>query len=53
MNNRNNSTKNINELVKTATNKLDTTTEKVKNNLLQIISNELKHASKRERELME
>ena len=53
MNSRNNSTKNINELVKTATNKLDTTTEKVKNNLLQIISNELKHASKRERELME
>ena len=53
MNSRNNSTKNINELVKTATNKLDTTTEKVKKNLLQIISNELKHASKRERELME
>lgn len=53
MNSRNNSTKSINELVKTATNKLDTTTEKVKKNLLQIISNELKHASKRERELME
>ena len=53
MNSRNTSTKNINELVKTATNKLDTTTEKVKNNLFQIISNELKHASKRERELME
>ena len=53
MNSRNNSPKSINELVKTATNKLDTTTEKVKNNLLQIISNELKHASKRERELME
>ena len=53
MNSRNNSPKSINELVKTATNKLDTTTEKVKNNLFQIISNELKHASKRERELME
>jgi hypothetical protein len=53
MNSRNTSTKNINELVKTATNKLDTTTEKVKNNLFQIISNELKHASRRERELME
>ena len=53
MNSRNNSPKSINELVKTATNKLDTTTEKVKNNLLQIISNELKHASKKERELME
>ena len=53
MNSRNNSPKSINELVKTATNKLDTTTEKVKKNLLQIISNELKHASKRERELME
>ena len=53
MNSRNTSTKNINELVKTATNKLDTITEKVKNNLFQIISNELKHASKRERELME
>ena len=53
MNSRNTSPKSINELVKTATNKLDTTTEKVKNNLLQIISNELKHASKRERELME
>ena len=53
MNSRNTSPKSINELVKTATNKLDTTTEKIKNNLFQIISNELKHASKRERELME
>jgi hypothetical protein len=43
----------INELVRTATNKLDTTTEKVKKDLFQIVSNELKHASKRERELME
>ena len=53
MNSRNTSPKSINELVKTATNKLDTTTEKIKSNLFQIISNELKHASKRERELME
>ena len=53
MNSRNNSTKNINELVKTATNKLDTTTEKVKDDLVSAFSNQLKNASERERKLME
>ena len=53
MNSRNNSTKNINELVKTATNKLDTTTEKVKDDLVSAFSNQLKNASARERKLME
>ena len=53
MNSRNNSTKNINELVKTATNKLDTTTEKVKDDLVSTFSNQLKNASARERKLME
>ena len=53
MNSRNNSTKNINELVKTATNKLDTTTEKVKDDLVSDFSNQLKNASARERKLME
>ena len=53
MNSRNNSTKNINELVKTVTNKLDTTTEKVKDDLVSAFSNQLKNASARERKLME
>ena len=53
MNSRNNSPKNINELVKTATNKLDTTTEKVKDDLVSAFSNQLKNASARERKLME
>ena len=53
MNSRNNSSKSINELVKTATNKLDTTTEKVKDDLVSAFSNQLKNASARERKLME
>ena len=53
MTSRNNSTKNINELVKTATNKLDTTTGKVKDDLVSAFSNQLKNASARERKLME
>ena len=53
MNSRNTSPKSINELVKAATNKLDTTTEKVKDDLVSALSNQLKNASERERKLME
>ena len=53
MNSRNTSPKSINELVKAATNKLDTTTEKVKDDLVSAFSNQLKNASERERKLME
>ena len=43
----------INELVRTATNKLDTTTEKVKKDLFQIVSNELNHTDEKGKKLME
>lgn len=54
MNSRNTSPKSINELVKkTTTNKLDTTTEKVKNKLVLTLSNQLKDATEREKRMME
>lgn len=43
----------INELVRTATNKLDTITEKVKKDLFQIVSNELNHTDEKGKKLME
>ena len=43
----------INELVRTATNKLDAITEKVKKDLFQIVSNELNHTDEKGKKLME
>ena len=53
MNSRNTSPKSINELVKTTTNKLDTTTKKVEDKLVLTLSNQLKDATEREKRMME
>ena len=47
------SSRNISELVENTSNRLNTTTEKVKDDLVSAFSNQLKNASERERRLME
>ena len=47
------SSRNISELVENTSNRLNTTTEKVKDDLVSAFSNQLKNASARERKLME
>ena len=47
------SSRNISKLVENTSNRLNTTTEKVKDDLVSAFSNQLKNASERERKLME
>ncbi len=47
------SSRNISKLVENTSNRLNTTTEKVKDDLVSALSNQLKNASERERKLME
>lgn len=47
------SSRNISKLVENTSNQLNTTTEKVKDDLVSAFSNQLKNASARERKLME
>ena len=47
------SSRNISKLVENTSNRLNTTTEKVKDDLVSAFSNQLKNASARERKLME
>ena len=47
------SSRNISKLVENTSNRLNTTTEKVKNKLVLTLSNQLKDATEREKRMME